>query len=201
MAKARPKPPSTEKEVRATLQRFFRKLARLLLNPTAQNVLEDLIRLQIGLLTAFRKESERKTRSKLYLGLRRYMLNLSTQPLGALADINLEQLSVLEEFLDVFTTGLRHPQRRPKVNPATFVSLQKKIFVTPAKRGPKSHTIFDKAYRRWKRKESLTAIALDLAPDDYAEDSAGTLQRFSNAVRRRDREAAKKRQQRKRNSN
>jgi hypothetical protein len=72
-----------------------------------------------------------------------------------------------------------------RLDPEGFVALQRKIFVQPKKRGPKFRPNLDEVFRRRKRGESLTEIALAMDPDAYHEDPANTLQRFSNAVERR----------------
>jgi hypothetical protein len=71
------------------------------------------------------------------------------------------------------------------VDAADFVALQKKILVSPKKRGPKVEQIYNEAFRRFRKGETVRSIAQDLRPDHYQADADGTLRRFQRAIQRR----------------
>lgn len=183
--RVRPRPSSSEKAVRAIFRDHSRKLTKALLSAAFHRIMEDYIWQEIATLQALKREARRKKPSKAYLAFcRQRAAEAVNGCIGNLATVNAEQLVVLRKMLDGIIRGmLGKPVRR--LDPEGFVALQRKIFVQPKKRGPKFRPNLDEVFRRRKRGESLTKIALAMDPDAYREDPENTLQRFSNAVKRR----------------
>jgi hypothetical protein len=72
-----------------------------------------------------------------------------------------------------------------QVDPVGFVSLQKKLFVAPKKRGPRYQRSYDEAFERHINGEDVTSIARDLEAVAFEFDPVGTVQRYYNAFQRR----------------
>jgi len=182
----------SEAAARVFLRKSLRNIEKLLLNPVCHGMLEDLIRQQIALLEALKRERRRKTRSKAYLELRRHFLRCCEGPLGALGELPPDLLALANTMVNAFISHLAGSRRTPKIDPVRFISLQRRIFVHPKKRGPKHCATFDEAYRRFLRQESITTIAREMAPQAFAADPLNTVQKFSKAIHRRKRAARKR---------
>ncbi len=181
-----------EKAVRAIFRDHFRKLTKALLKPVCHRMLEAEIVKLIATVQFFKHEAKRKKPSRAYLDFcRRRAAEAIHGYIGNLNTVNAEQLAILRKMLDGIIRGmLGKPVRR--LDPAGFVELQRKMFIEPRKRGPKQRAMFDEAYRRFRRKESVTAIAREMAPKAFADDPLNTVQKFSKAIHRRKRAARKR---------
>ena len=148
-------------------------------------MLHGLIVQMIALHQLMRREHRRKRPSKIFQELRRNMLKLCEGELGRLAMLDPHLIETLDTLLDGFIKAFKKPPLEPVVDPADFVALQKKILVSPKKRGPKLEQIYNEAHRRSRKGETVRSIAQDLQPDHYQADPDGTLHRFQRAIHRR----------------
>jgi hypothetical protein len=186
MADSEAKSDSSEAEVRAILDHHFRRLTKAMLSPVFHRILKGEIVQRAGLLTALRREARRKKPTKRYLDFCRYMtMQAYDLAVGPLGNLDRQQIIALKATLDLLIAGMRNASK-PKLDPTGFLSLQKKLFVAPRKRGPKRHEVFDEAYRRSLKSETIRSIAQDLEPDAYRADTANTMQRFYKAIKRRE---------------
>jgi len=180
----------TEKAVRAIFRDHFRKLTKTLLKPACHRTLEAEIVKLIATVQSFKHEAKRKKPSKAYLDFcRRRAAEAIHGYIGNLDTLNAEQLAILQKILDGIIRGLLG-KPGPSIDPAGFVALQRKIFIQPKKRGPKFHPNLDEVFRLYQQRKTIKEIALALYPTDYLQDPDNTLQKLSNAVKRRERESA-----------
>jgi hypothetical protein len=184
-------PSDGERAIRRILRKYAVKAKTILLSRACHSYLENLIRSQIALLERLKREAERERRGKpLSLGFRQCCRELvegaARIELGPLSSLDADQIIVLEKVLDAMLDGIRGRDAIPgSLDPMAFLSFQKKIFVQPKKRGPKSQPNYDVAFARHQRGEEVSSIARDMEPNAYERDPVNTLQRYCNAFKRR----------------
>jgi hypothetical protein len=181
------KPMTTEKAVRAILRRHARKLTRVLLTPECHGMIEQQILLLVHMLEFLRHEASLKERSEEYTQFCEGMLSAAaTSEIGPLGSLGGAGFDAFEKLLDTIVAGMADQAPSfEKLDPAAFISFQKKLLVAPKKRGPKYQPNYDEAFLRHMKGEPISSIARDLEPEAFLEDSANTIQRYFNAMERR----------------
>lgn len=184
---AQPGPGNSEKAVRAIFRDHAGKLAKALLSSRFHRRLDAEIKQRTAFWQFLKREARRRKSSEAFLQLRHHIIGkITTGEIGSLETLNAKQRVVLGKILDGFIRGMLG-KTFPSLDPAGFMGLQRKIFLQPKKRGPKFRSNFDEVFRRRKRGETFTEIALAMYPEDYLNDPVNTLQKLSNAVKRRER--------------
>jgi hypothetical protein len=173
----------TEDEVHALLSRHLIELEHLLLTPKFRQVLAGIINGWIILYKYFEREARRKKPSKQY---HEAFKKFAAGDLSVFGDLKPEQIIVVEQMLRGLLDTLRGATEFPRtIDAQQFVSVVKKVFVPAKKRGPKNRGDYDEAYIRHVRGEEVSSIARDMEPDAYQRDPVNTLQRYCNAIKRR----------------
>ena len=184
--KSERKTKSTEKAVRAILQRHVQQFTRVLLTPACHANIEEHAYQMLAFVEFLKKEARRKTRSKPYLEFRERLLNkAASEEIGSLASLRADNLHEFERMLQAIVGGFGNKGLPfDKLDPTAFLSIQNTLLIPRKKRGPRYKPNYDDAFKR-SLNESVAEIARDLEPDAFNEDPVGTIQRYSTAFERR----------------
>jgi len=178
-------------EVRDLLRKHVGELTKALLSQRCRKVLAEQTRFMSCWYQLLEVEAKRKKRSPLYLSTCQHLLvSLAEGQLGSLARLSRKQLGTLEKLLKSIVVGLAR-NAIPPIQPSDFLALSKAILIERGKPGPKLALRYDVAFARRMKGERLAAIVRDLEPDNYRTDLHGTLDRYSKAIQRRRRQAAR----------
>jgi hypothetical protein len=175
----------TEEDVRALFSRHVIELEHLALSPKFRQVFAGIINGWIILYKYLEREARRKKPSKHY---NEAFKKLAAGDLSVFGELKPEQIIVLDQMLGGLLDTLRGATEFPRtIDAQQFVSVVKKVFVPAKKRGPKHRVDYDEAYIRHVRGEEVSSIARHMEPDAYERDPVNTLQRYCNAIKRRQR--------------
>jgi len=183
--------PASEAAVRRVFGKHFKILTKVLLEKQCHRNIEGFIDTLIGMLQFLKREAARKKRSREYLELCQD-LGAATTPIGGMSRMSEQELKTLDGLMKSIVRGFQGKPAFGRIEPKSFISLNRRIFIQPKSSGPKGREIYDEAFRRYQKRESVSAIARDLDPLRYQYDAAGSIDRFSKAIHRRSRSHTKR---------
>lgn len=174
-------------DARAILKRCLRRLTDAFLSPECHAQMRAHIEGQIAFLRGLEFEATLRRRSPEYrLFCKKLMNEVAESSLGPLEHLSPSELASFEGMLDACVGQLiGKPVPAQTVDPAAYVAFQRRIMVSPRKRGPRYRPSYDVAFQRLLEGKDITSIARELEPEAYENDPIGTVQRYSKALSRR----------------